>query len=146
MKKQGFWTEFYNDGEVRRILYYENDSIIRPKCPDISACIFFEDNSLKIGKKTRVRVRYLHPHDIFTASENIKIEKLEDASEYDYCITPLSGKAADFYYLKKEKEEIPDKEIGIMAKKLHVSRKEIEQLHMERIITKQVFLKSMKIM
>jgi hypothetical protein len=102
MKKEGLWSDYYNDGIVRGMLYYEEDSIIRPKSPILVSTVLFEDNQLKLGKRTRARVGNLFPTDKLSVSDNVRMEKLKDNSEYDYYVTPLSEGIAYFYLIRTE--------------------------------------------
>jgi hypothetical protein len=100
MQREDIWEEWYADGEARRKMYYENNHIIpmekfsRPK-------LIFENDSLIITKKTRLRVLDLLPGEEIETSENVKLVLLEDNSEYDYEVIPLYGDSVSFYYPRR---------------------------------------------
>jgi len=109
MKREGLWTEWYLDGDIRREMkYYENNVIVEGPRPD--PVLIFDNDLLPMGEKICFRAINLLPGEEIIVSDNAEITQLKDNSMYDYEVMALSGDTVDFFYprLIKSHEDISE--------------------------------------
>jgi|GEM_PF-1803600 len=104
-RKNGTWTEYYKDGNLRRNIYYNNGLIDDLNKERPLPTIIFDSDSLKVGVKTNIRAINLYSHEILSCKNGIISSYGGENDLFDFFVIPENTDSLSILYYRKDSLE-----------------------------------------
>jgi len=115
-KKNGIWTEYYMDGEIRYQVKYSNNEIVLESMSKEPPILIFEHDSLKVGIPTKLRAVNLYLNEGI-GCEGGGLIPSNDKDYYDFTVIPEQTDSVRFLLLQTyidQGENFTEKRISLI--------------------------------